>query len=78
MTDNPTAKLHKLSASDPTLIMFYDKMAAAETSLQFLRAWANYMIYVDPKSIEGAWAMKASVELHGALNKLEAIRGDDL
>ncbi len=58
---------------DP-LIMFYEKMQTAETSLQFLRAWANYMLYVDAKSIEGNWALKASEEFQAALVELEEAR----
>ena len=60
---------------DP-LIMFYERMQTATTSLEFLRAWANYMLYVDGDSIEGNWALKASEEFHAALAEVEELRAE--
>ena len=65
-------------AKDATLIMVYEKMQTAKTALQFLRAWANYMLYVDKDSIEGLWALKASEEFQAALAEVEQLKaGND-
>ena len=57
-----------LHMADP-LMALYKRMDEATTALEYLRAWSEYMLHVDPDSVEGTWGRKAADQLEAATDK---------
>ena len=63
--------------SDP-LLALHTKIATANSPLEYLRAWANYMLFVDPRSHEGLMAKEAATEMKRMQAELEMLRGKSI